>query len=609
MQRSAAARSAHTRPTRVLLLAALLSAMTFDVAIPCSGIHCFQNGLALAGNNEDFWNPDTKMWFVPAEGDALGRVYFGFPNLFPQGGMNERGLFFDGFATPPLQVTTTHDRPVFEGNLIDEAMARCATVDEVVALFETHNLEFLATAMLMFGDRHGDSVVIEGDRILRKTGRDQVVTNFYLSQTPPDQITCPRYLAMRKVLDETESVTVDTIRRALDASHQEGGAPTQYSNVYDLTHGVIYLYLFHDFDHVVTIDLAEALTEGARVVDVASLFPENPAYAAYRKEKEQAVIDYRSSHIGKVDLATLADYAGRYSLSIGGRSVLVDVFEDGRELSVSVASPGQERPGTPLVPDLEADRFFHVDLDGATVVSFARDDDGSVTGLKLRPPLGPDGVGWRMGPVPTVEKHPVSVRQIIVTGASIHLREVGPKDGLPVLLLHGGRFHSGTWQELGTLAALADAGFHAIAVDLPGSGASSRSDLDPATFLAELVPALGLDRPVIVFPSMSGSYAGPFLTQHSEMSRGAIPIAPVHAKDLIAGERVAVPALVVWGELDTTFPVDLAAPLAERFSPGSTLILEGARHPAYLDQPAEFHAAIVAFLRSIASPEVPPRDA
>ena len=32
----------------------------------------------LGGNNEDYYNPLTKVWFIPAEAGTFGRVYFGF---------------------------------------------------------------------------------------------------------------------------------------------------------------------------------------------------------------------------------------------------------------------------------------------------------------------------------------------------------------------------------------------------------------------------------------------------------------------------------------------------------------------------------------------------
>jgi hypothetical protein len=51
----------------------------------------------LVGNNEDSKIPYTRVWFVPAEKDQFGRVYFGYDNWIPQGGMNDQGLFFDYF--------------------------------------------------------------------------------------------------------------------------------------------------------------------------------------------------------------------------------------------------------------------------------------------------------------------------------------------------------------------------------------------------------------------------------------------------------------------------------------------------------------------------------
>lgn len=187
-----------------------------------------------------------------------------------------------------------------------------------------------------------------------------------------------------------------------------------------------------------------------------------------------------------------------------------------------------------------------------------------------------------------------------VADQTIHGRAAGPEAGAPVLLLHGAAFDSGTWEKLGTLGVLARAGFRAVAVDLPGFGQSKRARLDPDRFLASLLPALGLHRPVIVSPSMSGRFSFPYVLAHPEGVAGFVPVAPVGAAEYAKRlQGSAVPTLVVWGERDTVFPISLAQPLADAFTDAHVLVLPGARHPAYLDQPELFHRELVAFAKRV----------
>lgn len=184
-------------------------------------------------------------------------------------------------------------------------------------------------------------------------------------------------------------------------------------------------------------------------------------------------------------------------------------------------------------------------------------------------------------------------------GTSLHLVEAGPVDGAPVLLLHGAAFSSATWSELGTIDVLASAGHRVVALDLPGFGRStSAASVDPETFLVGLLPALGLERPVIVAPSMSGAFVLPLLARHPERVGGVVPVAPAGLDRWLDELRgCTVPALVVWGAEDRIVPPERAAELAAAFAgPISTLLVDGARHPAYLDAPDTWHEALLAFL-------------
>jgi len=185
-------------------------------------------------------------------------------------------------------------------------------------------------------------------------------------------------------------------------------------------------------------------------------------------------------------------------------------------------------------------------------------------------------------------------------GHPIHGLVAGPEDGRPLLLLHGAKFSSSTWKKLGSLEILAGAGYRVVAVDLPGFGESPDWDVDPDTLLANLLPVLGLHKPVVVAPSMSGRVAFPLILQFPARVAGFVAIAPVdslrYAK-LLTGS--AVPTLVVWGERDKVFPVAQAEKLAAGFDDASVVILPAARHPAYLDQSERFHRALLEFLAGL----------
>lgn len=191
--------------------------------------------------------------------------------------------------------------------------------------------------------------------------------------------------------------------------------------------------------------------------------------------------------------------------------------------------------------------------------------------------------------------------EIEFEGQTVFARVAGPSGGPGVLLLHGAAFQSGTWEDLGTLDVLAKAGCRVVALDLPGFGRSEAVAAERRTFLAKMLPALGLGKPIVVAPSMSGGFAFPLIAAHPERVAGFVPVAPVGAP--IYAQRLTanpVPTLVVWGSNDAVFPVDQAAPLAAAFATSDTLVLEGASHPAYLDRPDEFHTALLGFVTKLA---------
>lgn len=282
---------------------------------PCTSFYYFNKNIALVGNNEDWKDPFSKVWFIPGTENSFGKVYFGFKDGGVQGGMNEKGLFFDGFATKYFEVNESDDKELYFGNLVEKVMNECSTVNEVIEIFEKYNLQFMSNSMFFFADKFGNSAIIEGDIIIRKQGKYQVCTNFYQSQTPVDSISCLRFKEANRILENIESVDLKTAKTILANTHQEGKYPTQYSNVYDLINGKIYLYHYHNFENEVVINLEEELKKGKHSFEIPSLFPKSFAYGAYKKPIADGMKErFNQKKIFKIDSNKAEQFCGIYEI-------------------------------------------------------------------------------------------------------------------------------------------------------------------------------------------------------------------------------------------------------------------------------------------------------
>src|SRR5688572_2807788 len=118
-------------------------------------------------------------------------------------------------------------------------------------------------------------------------------------------------------------------------------------------------------------------------------------------------------------------------------------------------------------------------------------------------------------------------RLLATNGIRLFAVESGPSRGPLVLLVHGWPEFWWSWRH--QLPVLGDAGYHAVAVDLPGYGRSDKPDAvyDEAwvnTCLAGAIPALGHDRAVVVGHDWGGLLAWPFARRFPELTAGVVGV-------------------------------------------------------------------------------------
>ena len=270
---------------KIKLLAVFL--LLLQTLFNCTIFYTAAGETPLGCANEDYNDPYTYMTVYPSEDGKLGWIKFSFGGGFPQAGMNEAGVFWDGASAPWLDMpNSVANKELYDGPLMQKVIEECSNCQEAQEVFSEYYCSDQFNAQYLIGDSSGVSMIIEGDDIVVNDGSYQVLTNFNVNHPEMGGYPCWRYDTAMEMLAEVEH-DIYQMGFILSATHQEGQYPTLYSNIFDLANRQIYVFFQHNFNEYLKVDLLAEIDAGYNRYQINEQF----SGINYRYPEHNAIIN------------------------------------------------------------------------------------------------------------------------------------------------------------------------------------------------------------------------------------------------------------------------------------------------------------------------------
>ncbi len=211
-------------------------------------------------NNEDWSNPATHLWFVPAGPGYLGCAYVGFDDGWAQGGVNTAGLAYDWVAGAKETYVPAATLQRVRGNSSQRMLETCTTVDEAIAFYRAHRETEFARARILIADRSGASVIISAKAGALHFARETHSRGFGYGGH-----------VLKEQLASAPAPTLAHGAAILRACVQTGATPTQYANAFNLKTGEIFVYPDPDRETAVALTLDAELAKGGHAYAIRNL--------------------------------------------------------------------------------------------------------------------------------------------------------------------------------------------------------------------------------------------------------------------------------------------------------------------------------------------------
>jgi hypothetical protein len=266
-----------------------LFVLVFQVNLfPCTIFSISDNKNNFVGNNEDnFYSYDHYLKIIPPNTNTYGRIeFYNIVNLSiffnivklsinnVQGGMNEKGLFFDMAGTPQDNIPIKTD-PFQKNTLgvytLDIFLAKCKNIDEAIIYWKSVKWgSTIPSFHMLIAEQSGKSIILEwtnGEmKVIEKKGCFQIMTNYLLTKPwLPNGGGWDREDIFLRYFDSS-AINIKNVISLLKLTSQKSETiGTLYSNVYDLRNLTMTLFLRSDDSIIRTFNLLEEFKKGEKV--------------------------------------------------------------------------------------------------------------------------------------------------------------------------------------------------------------------------------------------------------------------------------------------------------------------------------------------------------
>jgi len=182
----------------------------------------------------------------------------------PFDGMNEKGLVIGMASVPAGNMPVDPQKSTIDSLMvIREMLDRAATVDEAVSILGSYNIDMGSVPLhYLMADRSGKSALVEyyrGEMNVQYNEKPwHVATNFIVASTNNSpQGRCHRYDKISSMMEDNQGKLSSTQAISLlkDVSSADSEYGTQWSVVYDMSKGGIWVVMGRNYEKVYSFQL------------------------------------------------------------------------------------------------------------------------------------------------------------------------------------------------------------------------------------------------------------------------------------------------------------------------------------------------------------------